>query len=382
MGRLCGRPVTLQCHTELIELHATPCARSDLRPENIIMTGVFVACPPQLPHHVFPGPQLGVPYQQQGCGHHTTAQHLWQCKARVPLVSLCSAWPMETDVVALGSSVAQRTPMSSSLCFQIKAFISSLLHGTRESTEQQSNRATSLTVSAAASMSAFGMVASRQHVGVTCAAIALCLPRRGNGNFFANLTKIYSLTSPVSGVIPVNFADVTPINITQMVLTVDPLFGAAGPSYGLLLASGSRFTNKTLCPKYGTCQGTVSLDTTQLCNGVHRLVSRSDSFVASPPALANYGAGTFSVSNMATIKVQNPSQPASCAAVKDMAAVANGVGVRSFGSRLGTRSAWAAARRAARAARAAPEMAVMAAQPRIVQELEVVAVSDAALTEP
>lgn len=206
-------------------------------------------------------------------------------------------------------------------------------------------------------------------LGWSCAAIALCLPRRGNGNFFANLTKIYSLTSPVSGVIPVTFADVAPINITQTVLAVDPLFSAAGPSYGLLLASGSRFTNKTLCPKYSACQGAVSLDTMQLCNGVHRLVSRSDSFVASPPVLANYGAGTFSASNMATIKVQNPSEPASCAALKTMGA---------FGS-LGTRSA---ARRAARAARAAPEMAVVAAQPRIVQELEVVAINDAALIEP
>lgn len=169
------------------------------------------------------------------------------------------------------------------------------------------------------------------------------------------------------------FADITPINITNLLVAIDPVFAAA-PDAGWLLANGSRYTNKTLCPGMNSCKAAVNVNTTKLCNGVHRLVTRTDSFVMSPPVLANYGAGTFSAYHMITFNVQNareaqgcrpavPAKPAfSTAALSTAAAAGNVAGVRHAAATL---KAW-------RAYRLAPERVVMQAQPRQIQELQVV----------
>lgn len=171
-----------------------------------------------------------------------------------------------------------------------------------------------------------------------------------------------------------NFNDSTPINITKMMVAINPVF-AATPDQGWLLVNGSRFTNTKLCPGYNSCKGGLSVDTTKLCNGVHRLVTRTDSFVASPPALANYGAGTFSAYQMATILVQNPVESATCRPAAPARPAFSSVSVLSAAAAAGdvarVRSA-AAALKAWRAYRSAPERVVLQASPREVQELTVV----------
>jgi hypothetical protein len=191
----------------------------------------------------------------------------------------------------------------------------------------------------------------------------------GSGTFVANLTKLPPLFDPVSGLVPVAFTLSAPINITHMVMSVDAIAGPV-PDPGLLLANGSRWTNKTLCLSYTGCKLALNIDSAKLCNGVHRLALRSDSFVLSPPSLAQYGSGTFSMYNMAPFTVANAVNAAGCRADSTPAGFKTASGVRAAAA--GDRASTAAALRLRRAYRLAPERAVMQAAPRVMQELEVV----------
>jgi hypothetical protein len=184
--------------------------------------------------------------------------------------------------------------------------------------------------------------------------------------------------------VDVSFATRSPVNVTRMVLAVNPVIGPT-PDAGIVLASGTRLTNRTLCSSMGACKSSAVLDTSLLCNGVHRLVLRAESYAQAPPERPQFGSGTMSSSLMVPFAVNNAVQSnesgddssgdvVGCrmpAAAARRAAAPAAVARAVAAGDSGTVARAAAANRAWRAARRSPQLVVMAASPRVVQELEV-----------